>query len=64
VIVLQDLYLFDYGMGFDEEGKFRGHLKSTGIRPSVSDRLANYGITLDASLFAGDPFTRRTGARR
>ena len=64
VIVLQDLYLFDYGMGFDEDGKFLGQLKSTGIRPSVGDRLANYGITLDASLFAGDPFTRRAGARR
>ncbi len=64
VIVLQDLYLFDYGMGFDGDGKFLGHLKSTGIRPSVSDRLANYGITLDASLFSGDPFTRRAGARR
>jgi pilus assembly protein CpaF len=64
VIVLQDLYLFDYGMGFADDGKFLGQLKSTGIRPSVGDRLANYGITLDASLFAGDPFTRRTGARR
>ena len=64
VIVLQDLYLFDYGMGFDDDGKFMGHLKSTGIRPSVGDRLANYGITLDASLFAGDPFTRRGGSKR
>lgn len=64
VIVLQDLYLFDYGMGFDADGKFMGHLKSTGIRPSVGDRLANYGITLDASLFAGDAFKSRGGTKR
>src|SRR6202008_1518258 len=33
VIVLQDLFLFDFGMGVDENGHFLGHLKSTGIRP-------------------------------
>ena len=64
VIVLQDLYLFDYGMGFDTEGRFLGQLKSTGIRPSFGDRLANNGIILDTSLFAGEAFTRRVGARR
>ena len=64
VIVLQDLYLFDYGMGMDEEGRFLGQLKTTGIRPTFGDRLANYGIHLDNSLFAGDPFTRRTAGRR
>jgi len=64
VIVLQDLYLFDYGMGMDEEGRFLGEMKTTGIRPSFGDRLANYGIVLENSLFAGDPFTRRAGARR
>jgi pilus assembly protein CpaF len=64
VIVLQDLYLFDYGMGFDQDGRFLGQLKSTGIRPGFNERLANYGINLDVSLFAGEPFTRRPGARR
>ena len=52
VIVLQDLYLFDYGMGIDEDGKFLGRLKSTGIRPHFTERLANNGISLDSSLFA------------
>src|SRR5205807_1225715 len=46
VIVLQDLYLFDYGMGIDEEGHFLGHLKSTGIRPTFAERLADQGIRL------------------
>jgi pilus assembly protein CpaF len=64
VIVLQDLYLFDYGMGMDEDGKFLGRLKSTGIRPHCTERLANNGISLDSSLFASDGFSRRTGARR
>jgi pilus assembly protein CpaF len=61
VIVLQDLYMYDFGMGFDEDGRFRGELKTTGIRPSFTERLANYGVTLDNSLFAGEPFTRRQG---
>jgi len=64
VIVLQDLYLFDYGMGMDEDGKFLGRLKSTGIRPHCTERLANYGISLDSSLFAGDTFSRRQAVRR
>ena len=61
VIVLQDLYLFDYGMGMDEDGKFLGHLKSTGIRPHNSERLANNGISLDSSLFAGEQRSTRRG---
>jgi pilus assembly protein CpaF len=64
VIVLQDLYLFDYGMGMDAEGKFLGHMKSTGIRPTFGDRLANYGISLDTSLFAAETFERRAAAKR
>src|SRR4051794_23463490 len=64
VIVLQDLYLFDYGMGMDEDGKFLGRLKSTGIRPHCTERLANNGISLDSSLFAADVFSRRAGPRR
>jgi pilus assembly protein CpaF len=52
VVVLQDIYTFDFSMGIDENGKFRGHLKSTGIRPSFSERLADYGISLEPSLFA------------
>ncbi|MFM8304833.1 MAG: CpaF family protein [Actinomycetota bacterium] len=64
VVVLQDLYLFDYGMGMDADGRFLGQLKPTGIRPHCSERLANHGITLDAALFSGDGFQRRAAARR
>jgi pilus assembly protein CpaF len=52
VVVLQDLYTFDFGAGIDDEGRFRGGLRSTGIRPSFSERLSDYGITLEASLFS------------
>jgi pilus assembly protein CpaF len=58
-IVMQDLYVFDYGMGVDENGKFLGHLKSTGIRPSFSERLADHGIELEVDLFAPEAFARR-----
>ena len=58
VVVLQDIYTFDFSMGIDEEGTFRGHLKSTGIRPSFSERLADYGISLEPSLFSNAPVAR------
>jgi len=58
-IVMQDLYLFDYGMGIDEDGRFLGRLKSTGIRPKFSDRLTDLGIVLEPELFTLEPFARR-----
>ena len=64
VVVLQDLYLFDYSMGIDPDGRFLGQLKSTGIRPGFSERLANYGVNLDHSLFAGEQLSRRSAAAR
>jgi pilus assembly protein CpaF len=59
IIVLQDLYLYDYGMGVDDSGHFLGHLKSTGIRPSFADRLADHGIRLEPELFTLQPFARK-----
>ena len=35
VITLQDLFLFDHAMGFDETGRSLGTLRSTGISPAV-----------------------------
>jgi pilus assembly protein CpaF len=58
-IVMQDLYVFDYGMGIDEDGRFLGRLKSTGIRPKFSDRLTDLGIQLEPELFTLEPFARR-----
>ncbi|HEV8626821.1 MAG TPA: CpaF family protein [Acidimicrobiia bacterium] len=64
VIVLQDLFLFDFGMGVDETGRFLGHLKSTGIRPKFSERLADNGIRLRPEIFAQEPFARRMAGAR
>jgi pilus assembly protein CpaF len=63
VVVLQDIYSFDFAAGIDDEGKFRGGLKSNGIRPSFSERLADYGIALEPSLFASSSFAKKPGAR-
>jgi pilus assembly protein CpaF len=59
VIVLQDIFLFDYGMGVDAEGQMLGHLKSTGIRPKFSERLEDHGIGLEAELFRQQAFARK-----
>ena len=58
-IILQDIYLFDYGMGIDADGRFLGHLKSAGIRPRFTERLADNGIRLEPELFTLEPFVRR-----
>jgi pilus assembly protein CpaF len=59
IITLQDLMLFDYGMGVDDDGKYVGYLKATGIRPAFSEHLENYGIHLPAELFHPEAFARR-----
>jgi pilus assembly protein CpaF len=64
VIVLQDVFLFDFGMGVDENGRFLGHLKSTGIRPKFAERLTDYGIRLGPEMFAAEPFARRVAGVR
>ena len=58
VITLQDLFLFDYGMGMDDDGKYMGRLKGTGIRPTFSQELEQQGIRLPADLFDPEPFAR------
>jgi pilus assembly protein CpaF len=58
VITLQDIFLFDYGMGVDEDGRFQGTLKATGIRPKFAERLQDYGIKLRPELFQSDGFAR------
>ena len=59
VITMQDLFLYDFGMGLDARGRFQGTLKSTGLRPRVLDAMADRGVTVDPSLFAFDTFAKR-----
>lgn len=59
IVTLQDLYLFDYGMGVDDDGRSLGELKSTGIRPHFAERLADHGIALEPELFRQQDFVRK-----
>ncbi len=54
VITLQDIFLFDYSAGVDEQGRFRGQLKATGIRPRFTQKLSDLGIRLGAEVFSAE----------
>jgi pilus assembly protein CpaF len=59
VITLQDLFTFNYRAGQDERGRFRGSLRTTGLRPRFVDTLADSGIVLPPDIFTGvDPAGR------
>ena len=34
--------MFDFGMGVDEHGRFKGHLKATGTRPKFAEKLRTW----------------------
>jgi len=51
VITLQDIFLFDFHAGVDENGRYLGSLRSTGLRPRFGRALADRGIRLPAALF-------------
>jgi pilus assembly protein CpaF len=51
VVTLQDLFLFDYDAGFDDDGRFRGQQRPTGIRPRFTDHLDQLGISIPAAVF-------------
>jgi pilus assembly protein CpaF len=59
VIILQDLFLFDYSQGFDENGRQLGCIKSTGIRPKFSKRLAELGIEFGPEIFQFEYLARK-----
>jgi pilus assembly protein CpaF len=52
VITLQDVFLFDFSAGVDDQGRFKGQLKPTGVRPKFAEKLANNGIKLGPEMFA------------
>jgi pilus assembly protein CpaF len=51
IITMQDLFTFDYSAGRDEQGRFRGTLVSTGLRPKFAQELLDQGVQLPADLF-------------
>jgi pilus assembly protein CpaF len=63
VITLQDIFLFDFGAGVDEHGRYRGQLKATGVRPKFAEKLADQGIRLGAEVFSPEAAERRAVSR-
>lgn len=63
VVTLQDIFAFDYTAGIDDDGRFRGAQRPTGIRPRFVDRLRQQGIELSPTLFgdAAELVAPRTG---
>ena len=59
VITLQDIFLFDFHAGVDEQGKYLGELRATGLRPTFIDKLEDRGIHLAAEVFAPSPLAQR-----
>lgn len=58
IISTQDLFAFDFGMGIDENGRFRGQLKATGVPARFAERLRDLGIPLDRAIFEPEPIYR------
>jgi pilus assembly protein CpaF len=52
IITLQDVFLFDYAAGIDEDGRFLGRLKATGLRPRFVDKIAERGIAVSPEIFS------------
>jgi pilus assembly protein CpaF len=51
VITLQDIFVFDYRAGIDENGRFRGIIQPTGLRPRFLERLSDQGVHFEPELF-------------
>ena len=54
IITLQDIFLYDHSQGFDENGRTRGSMKATGLRPKFVEKLAHNNVSVDPMLFARD----------
>jgi len=57
IITLQDVFVFNYKAGVDENGRYLGTLIPTGLRPRFLDRFEANGITVPAEIF-GQPEQR------
>jgi pilus assembly protein CpaF len=58
MVLLQDVFVFDHRMGTDENGRPLGHIKATGLRPHITQRLADRGVKVDPSIFDTDLVAR------
>ncbi|MCL8024822.1 CpaF family protein [Nocardioides bruguierae] len=51
VVTLQEVFSFDHSAGWDEQGRTRGHLRATGLRPRFLETLADANVRVDPALF-------------
>lgn len=51
-VLLQDIFLFDYKAGVDEEGRSKGRLEPTGLRPRFQNKLEDRGISISPLLYS------------
>ncbi|PKW27167.1 CpaF family protein [Phycicoccus duodecadis] len=51
IITLQDIFTFDWSAGRDENGRFKGTLISTGLRPKFLQDLTDLGVELPLTTF-------------
>jgi pilus assembly protein CpaF len=51
IITMQDIFAYDFRMGFDNAGRSQGELKPAGLRPRVLDKLADHGVTVHPEIF-------------
>ncbi len=54
IITLQDIFVYDHTAGFDEDGKAKGYLRSTGLRPKFLDKMEQSNVRVDPMLFTMD----------
>ncbi len=64
IITLQDVFLFDFSAGVDDQGRFQGQLRPTGVRPKFAEKLANNGIKLGPEMFAPQAVAQAAKRRR
>src|SRR5579875_1295506 len=51
VVLLQDIFVFDHRANPTAPGRAPGQLRATGLRPHLTERLADRGVQVDPSIF-------------
>ncbi len=51
VVSMQDIFVFETQGQFDEQGRFRGRYRATGIRPQCLEKIRNNGVSIHEDWF-------------
>jgi pilus assembly protein CpaF len=58
IITLQDVFVFDFRAGVDENGGYRGELRTTGLRPHFLDWLGDRGVHVSPQAMGLQEYAR------